>query len=260
MTRPLRLRPSRPPAVGVAARRSYASDMSARVLVVEDDRTVSGVVEAYLVKAGLEPRVVADGSVALGVWQQWKPNLVVLDLMLPGLSGLDLLRRMRADADPTPVVVLSARGDEEDRIVGLEVGADDYLVKPFSPRELVLRIQGLLRRDEQLKGANLLPRKVVHGPLSVDTGARVATLDGAVVGLAPREFDLLAFLITHPGEAFGKRDLLRRVWGWDFGDDSTVMVHVRRLREKVEADPSEPRLILTVRGLGYRFADASVPA
>jgi DNA-binding response OmpR family regulator len=234
--------------------------MSARVLVVEDDRTVSGVVEAYLVKAGLEPRVVADGSVALGVWQQWKPNLVVLDLMLPGLSGLDLLRRMRADADPTPVVVLSARGDEEDRIVGLEVGADDYLVKPFSPRELVLRIQGLLRRDEQLKGANLLPRKVVHGPLSVDTGARVATLDGAVVGLAPREFDLLAFLITHPGEAFGKRDLLRRVWGWDFGDDSTVMVHVRRLREKVEADPSEPRLILTVRGLGYRFADASVPA
>jgi DNA-binding response OmpR family regulator len=230
------------------------------VLVVEDDRTVSGVVEAYLTKAGLEPRVVADGSLALDVWQQWKPNLVVLDLMLPGLSGLELLRRMRAGADPTPVVVLSARGDEEDRIVGLEVGADDYLVKPFSPRELVLRIQGLLRRDERLHGANLLPRKVVHGGLTVDTGARVATLDGAPVGLAPREFDLLAFLVTHPGEAFGKRDLLRRVWGWDFGDDSTVMVHVRRLREKVESDPSEPRLILTVRGLGYRFADEAEPA
>jgi DNA-binding response OmpR family regulator len=234
--------------------------VAARVLVVEDDRTVSGVVEAYLTKAGLEPRVIADGSAALDVWQQWKPNLVVLDVMLPGLSGLEILRRMRAAADPTPVVVLSARGDEEDRIVGLEVGADDYLVKPFSPRELVLRIQGLLRRDEQLGVANLLPRKVVHGPLTVDTAARTVTLDGAPVGLAPREFDLLAFLVTHPGEAFGRRDLLRRVWGWDFGDDSTVMVHVRRLREKVESDPSDPRLILTVRGLGYRFADEAESA
>jgi DNA-binding response OmpR family regulator len=233
--------------------------VAARVLVVEDDRTVSGVVEAYLTKAGLEPRVIADGSAALDVWQQWKPDLVVLDVMLPGLSGLDVLRRMRAAADPTPVVVLSARGDEEDRIVGLEVGADDYLVKPFSPRELVLRIQGLLRRDEQVGLRNLLPRKVVHGPLTVDTAARTVSLDGAPVGLAPREFDLLAFLATHPGEAFGRRDLLRRVWGWDFGDDSTVMVHVRRLREKVETDPSDPRLILTVRGLGYRFADEAAP-
>jgi DNA-binding response OmpR family regulator len=233
--------------------------VAARVLVVEDDRTVSGVVEAYLHKAGLEPRVVADGLEAASVWQQWRPDLVVLDLMLPGLPGLDLLRRMRADADSTPVVVLSARGDEEDRIVGLEVGADDYLVKPFSPRELVLRVQGLLRRDEQLKGTNLLPRKVVRGPLTVDTGSRTATLDGEPVGLTPREFDLLAFLVAHPGQAFGRRDLLRRVWGWDFGDDSTVMVHVRRLREKVEADPSDPQLVLTVRGLGYRFADDESP-
>jgi DNA-binding response OmpR family regulator len=225
------------------------------VLVVEDDRTVSGVVAAYLVKAGLEPRIVGDGAEALTVWQQWSPDLVVLDLMLPGLPGLDVLRRMRAEAHPTPVVVLSARGDEEDRIVGLEVGADDYLVKPFSPRELVLRVQGLLRRDERVKGANLLPRKVVRGPLTVDNAARVATRDGRTVALTPREFDLLAFLVAHPGEAFSKRDLLRRVWGWDFGDDSTVMVHVRRLREKVEADPSDPRLVLTVRGLGYRFAD-----
>jgi DNA-binding response OmpR family regulator len=235
--------------------------MTARVLVVEDDRTVSGVVEAYLVKAGLETRVVADGLEALAIWPQWHPDLVVLDLMLPGLPGLDLLRRMRADADTTPVVVLSARGDEEDRVVGLEFGADDYLVKPFSPRELVLRIQGLLRRDEQLQGRNLLPRKVVRGGLVIDTGARSVSLDGKTVNLTPREFDLLAFLVAHPGEAFGRRDLLRRVWGWDFGDDSTVMVHVRRLREKVEADPSDPRLVLTVRGLGYRFAeDDEVPA
>jgi DNA-binding response OmpR family regulator len=225
------------------------------VLVVEDDRTVSGVVAAYLAQAGLEPRVVADGAEALTVWQQWSPDLVVLDLMLPGVPGLDILRRMRGDASPARVVVLSARGDEEDRIVGLEVGADDYLVKPFSPRELVLRVQGLLRRDEQLTGANLLPRKVVRGSLAVDRNRRVATLDGAPIALTPREFDLLAFLAAHPGEAFSKRDLLRRVWGWDFGDDSTVMVHIRRLREKVETDPSDPRLVLTVRGLGYRFAD-----
>jgi DNA-binding response OmpR family regulator len=229
--------------------------MAARVLVVEDDQTVSGVVEAYLAKAGLEARVVADGQQALGVWRQWRPDLVVLDLMLPGLPGLDLLRRMRADADATPVVVLSARGDEEDRVVGLEFGADDYLVKPFSPRELVLRIQGLLRRDEQLYARNLLPRKVTRGALTIDTSARQATLNDDVVNLTPREFDLLAFLVTHPGEAFGRRDLLRRVWGWDFGDDSTVMVHVRRLREKIEQDPSDPRLVLTVRGLGYRFAE-----
>jgi DNA-binding response OmpR family regulator len=229
--------------------------MTARVLVVEDDRTISSVVEAYLLKAGLEPRVVADGLIAASVWQQWRPDLVVLDLMLPGLPGLDLLRRMRADADATPVVVLSARGDEEDRIVGLEFGADDYLVKPFSPRELVLRVEGLLRRDEQLKASNLLPRKIVRGALTIDTLARTATVKGAAIGLTPREFDLLAFLVTHPGQAFSRRDLLRRVWGWDFGDDSTVMVHVRRLREKVEVDPSDPRLVLTVRGLGYRFAD-----
>jgi DNA-binding response OmpR family regulator len=233
----------------------YASAVTARVLVVDDDRTVSGVVAAYLIKAGLEPRVVADGVAALTVWQQWNPDLVVLDLMLPGMPGLDVLRRMRTDANPARVVVLSARGDEEDRIVGLEVGADDYLVKPFSPRELVLRVQGLLRRDEQLTGANLLPRKVVRGSLTVDRSARVATNDGGPIALTPREFDLLAFLVTHPGEAFTRRDLLRRVWGWDFGDDSTVMVHIRRLREKVEIDPSDPRLILTVRGLGYRFAD-----
>lgn len=229
--------------------------MTARVLVVDDDRTVSGVVAAYLVKAGLQPRVVADGSEALTVWQQWNPDLVVLDLMLPGVPGLDVLRRMRADASPARVVVLSARGDEEDRIVGLEVGADDYLVKPFSPRELVLRVQGLLRRTDQPGGANLLPRKVVRGSLTIDRSSRVTTLDDVPVALTPREFDLLTFLVDHPGEAFSKRDLLRRVWGWDFGDDSTVMVHIRRLREKVEADPSDPRLVLTVRGLGYRFAD-----
>ncbi len=228
--------------------------MTAKVLVVEDDRTVSDVVDAYLLRAGLVTRVAGDGLTGLEVWQTWGPDLVVLDLMLPTLGGLEVLRRARADGLRTPVVVLSARGDAEDRVVGLEVGADDYLSKPFSPRELLLRVQGLLRRDERLRRTDLVPRVVERGPLRVDTAARTASLDGDTLALTTREFDLLAFLLDHPGEAFGKRDLLRRVWGWDFGDTSTVIVHVRRLREKVERDPSDPRLVLTVRGVGYRFA------
>ncbi len=228
--------------------------MSARVLIVEDDRTVSDVVQAYLSHAGLEPRVVADGMEGLEAWRTWKPDLVVLDLMLPTLDGLEVLRRVRTDGDRTPVVVLSARGDSEDRVLGLEVGADDYLAKPFSPRELLLRVQGLLRRDERLRRTELLPRQLTRGPLSIDTVARVVSLRGEPVSLTQREFDLLVFLVDHPGEALSKRDLLRRVWGWDFGDTSTVAVHVRRLREKVERDPSDPRLVVTVRGTGYRFA------
>ncbi len=228
--------------------------VSARVLIVEDDRTVSDVVQAYLSHAGLEPRVVDDGMDGLDAWRTWKPDLVVLDLMLPTLDGLEVLRRVRADGDRTPVVVLSARGDSEDRVIGLEVGADDYLAKPFSPRELLLRVQGLLRRDERLRRADLLPRQLARGPLAIDTVARAVTLRGEPLSLTQREFDLLVFLVDHPGEAFGKRDLLRRVWGWDFGDTSTVAVHVRRVREKVERDASDPRLVVTVRGTGYRFA------
>jgi len=224
------------------------------VLVVEDDRTVSDVVRAYLERAGLECRVAEDGMVALELWRTWHPDAVVLDLMLPSIDGLEVLRRRRRDGDRTPVVVLSARGDTDDRVIGLENGADDYLTKPFSPRELLLRVQGLLRRDERALGTRLLPTRITRGPLEVDTAARTVTLRGDRVELTTRELDLLAFLLDHPGEAFGKRDLLRRVWGWEHGDTSTVAVHVRRLREKVEHDPSDPRLVLTVRGTGYRFA------
>jgi DNA-binding response OmpR family regulator len=200
--------------------------------VVDDDPTVSGVVSAYLDKAGYEARVVADGPAGLDAWRQWRPSVVVLDVMLPGLS---------------------ARGEEEDRLVGLEVGADDYVVKPFSPRELVLRVQALLRREERLAGLDLTPTKLSGGPIEVDTAARAAWLDGSPLALTHREFDLLAFLVAHPGKAFTKAELLRRVWGWDFGDSSTVTVHVRRLREKIEGDPSDPRLVLTVPRTGYRF-------
>lgn len=231
--------------------------MTARVLVVEDDATVSSVVAAYARDAGLEPKVAADAASAERTWREWRPDAVVLDLMLPDRSGLDVLRRMRADGDHTLVIVLSARGEEDDRVVGLEVGADDYLVKPFSPRELTLRVTGLLRREERLRGQAVLPRTLHGGPVTIDTAAHTVHVRGAPVSLTAREYDLLVFLLSHPGETFTKRDLLRRVWGWDFGDNSTVIVHVRRLREKVEQDPSDPRLVVTVRGVGYRFDPAA---
>ena len=227
--------------------------MVARVLVVEDDSTVSSVLSAYLRKAGFDPRIAADGATALQEWTQWKPDVVVLDVMLPGLSGLEVLARRRSDDDGAAVIILSARGEEEDRLLGLEVGADDYVVKPFSPREAVLRVQALLRRSERLGATAMLPRSVAIGSLFVDLQARSADMGGAVLSLTHREFDLLAYLVTHPGEAFTKEALMRRVWGWDFGDTSTVTVHVRRLREKIELDPSDPTLLVTVRGTGYRF-------
>ncbi|HET6986022.1 MAG TPA: response regulator transcription factor [Kribbella sp.] len=227
--------------------------MATRVLVVDDDPTVSNVVSAYLTKAGYDARVVADGGAAVEVWQQWKPSVVVLDVMLPGLSGLEVLRRMRAADEGAAVIMLSARGAEEDRLVGLEVGADDYVVKPFSPRELTLRVQAMLRREERLAGLDLLPTKLSAGPIVIDTAARIVCLRGDELALTHREFDLLAFLVSHQGKVFTKAELLRRVWGWDFGDSSTVIVHIRRLREKIEVDPSDPRLVVTVPRVGYRF-------
>jgi len=227
--------------------------MVARVLVVEDDSTVSGVLSVYLRKAGFDPRIAADGATALQEWTQWKPDVVILDVMLPGMTGLDVLQRMRADDDSAAVIILSARGEEEDRVLGLEVGADDYVVKPFSPREAVLRVQALLRRSERLGANSMLPRAVVVGELVVDLQARTAQHRGEPLSLTHREFDLLAYLMAHRDEAFTKEALMRRVWGWDFGDTSTVTVHVRRLREKIELDPSDPRLVVTVRGTGYRF-------
>jgi DNA-binding response OmpR family regulator len=228
--------------------------MVAKVLVVEDDSTVSSVLCAYLRKAGFDPQIVADGATALATWTQWKPDVVILDVMLPAMTGLEILKRRRADDDAAAVIILSARGEEQDRLLGLEVGADDYLVKPFSPRESVLRVQALLRRSERLGAASMLPRTVAIGELFVDLQARIAQVRGEVLSLTHREFDLLAYLMTHRDQVYTKEALMRRVWGWDFGDTSTVTVHVRRLREKIEQDPSDPRLVVTVRGTGYRFA------
>lgn len=227
--------------------------MPAHVLVVEDDSTMAEVLRAYLQRAGYTVSWVTDGIEAAQTWSRVRPDVVILDIMLPSLSGLELLRRRRRAGDHTAVIMLSARGDEEDRLVGLETGADDYVIKPFSPREVVLRVEALLRRAERLAGTPLLNATLTLGPVVIDTAAREAHRDGRRLTLTMREFDLLAFLVGHAGQTFSKDELLRRVWGWDFGDSSTVTVHVRRLREKLERDPSDPELVLTVGRAGYRM-------
>ncbi|MEV7453111.1 response regulator transcription factor [Streptomyces nigra] len=228
----------------------------ARVLVVDDDPTVAEIVSGYLDRAGYVVDRAGDGPAALAAAAARRPDLVVLDLMLPGMDGLEVCRRMRGQG-PVPVIMLTARGDEDDRILGLEVGADDYVTKPFSPRELVLRVESVLRRSRPAQPSAILRA----GGLTVDSAARRATKDGAELALTIREFDLLTFFLRHQGRVFGREDLMREVWGWDFGDLSTVTVHVRRLRGKVEDDPARPRLIQTVWGVGYRFdADGTAPA
>ncbi|MFJ2957624.1 response regulator transcription factor [Streptomyces sp. NPDC087270] len=231
-------------------------DARRRVLVVDDDPTVAEVVASYLDRAGFAVERVADGPSAVARAAAIRPDLVVLDLMLPGMDGLEVCRRLR-EPGPLPVVMLTARGDEDDRILGLEVGADDYVTKPFSPRELVLRVESVLRRAGSPPAAGPWLRA---GSLALDPAARRALRQGEELALTIREFDLLAFFLRHPGRVLGREELMRRVWGWEFGDLSTVTVHVRRLREKVEDDPARPRLISTVWGVGYRFDPADVGA
>ncbi|MGH9013374.1 MAG: response regulator [Acidimicrobiia bacterium] len=224
---------------------------AARVLVVDDDPTVAEVVVRYLEREGYTAESVTDGNRALERVRSHLPDLVVLDLMLPGIDGFEVYRRLRALA-PVPVIMLTARGDEDDRVVGLELGADDYVSKPFSPRELIARVRSVLRRaGGQL--ANPEPGEIEADGLVIDLGAREVRVDGEPVTLTAREFDLLAFLARHPRHVFRREELLERVWGYTYGDTSTVTVHIRRLREKVERDPSHPRHVATVWGVGYRF-------
>jgi DNA-binding response OmpR family regulator len=222
-----------------------------RVLVVDDDRTVSDVVSRYLVREGYQVEAVGDGLEALERATARPPDLVVLDLMLPGMSGLEVCRRIRELA-PIPVIMLTARGEEGDRVIGLELGADDYVPKPFSPRELVLRVGAVLRRAHGPIPSEA--RAVLSdGELEIDTGAHEATLDARQLSLTAREYDLLVFFLRHPRTAFTREQLLDRVWDWNFGDVSTVTVHVRRLREKIETDPANPTRLVTVWGVGYRY-------
>lgn len=231
----------------------------ARVLVVEDDDTVAEVAVGYLRRDGHEVRRAATAEQGLALAGEFAPELVVLDLMLPGAGGLWLFRRLRS-AGPVAVVVLSALGSERDRVAGLESGVDDYLTKPFSARELALRVRAVLRRTAASAPPPVPAGPLVAGGLTVDVRARRVEVDGAPLSLTVREFDLLAFLLAHPGEVFTRDQLMHEVWGWSVGDPATVTVHVRRLREKVEVDPVHPRLVLTVWGVGYRCDPAGAPA
>ena len=223
----------------------------ARVLVVDDDRTVREVVVSYLRAHDHEVVEAVDGESALRMMREAPADLVVLDLMLPGIDGIEVCRRLR-EAGDIPIVMLTALGEETDRVVGLEVGADDYVTKPFSPRELVLRVDSVLRRTH----VPAVPRRLEDGDLVVDEAAHTAYREGSRLSLTAREFDLLRFLMANPGTAFSRDDLLQQVWGWSIGDQSTVTVHVRRLREKVERDPTHPERLVTVWGVGYRWETA----
>ncbi len=222
-----------------------------RVLVVDDDPALAEVVARYLEREGFQVDLAGDGATGLAMALDTLPDLVVLDLMLPVLDGLEVCRRLR-QAAPIPVVMLTARGEENDRIAGLELGADDYVTKPFSPRELTARVKAVLRRANGGISDNGV--KVLQGGgVVVDLVAHEVHLDGDPVSLTSKEFDLLVHFMAHPRRAFRREELLESVWGWTFGDTATVTVHVRRLREKLEADPSDPAHLVTVRGTGYRY-------
>ena len=226
--------------------------MSVRVLVVEDDPNVSEVVARYLLREGYQVETASDGAVGLERALADPPDLVVLDLMLPSLGGLELCRRLRSVA-PVPVIMLTARGEEADRIAGLELGADDYVAKPFSPRELTARVKAVLRRANSPLVPEPEAAVLRAQDLEVDVVAHEARLRGEIVALTAKEFDLLVHFMRHPRRAFRREELFQDVWDFSYGDTSTVTVHVRRLREKIEPDPSTPRYVCTVWGVGYRF-------
>ena len=222
------------------------------VLVVDDEPTIGEVVSRYLERAGYATRVAGDGDRALALHGERAADLIVLDLMLPGVDGLEVMRRIRSDRTRRPaIILLTAKGEESDRIVGLSLGADDYVVKPFSPAELVARVDSVLRRvDPEPEHEPPLQ----FGSLRIEPAARRVLVDGEECALTVREYELLLFLARHPAQAFSRQALMDRVWGYSFyTDTSTVTVHIRRLREKIEADPSMPRYVCTVWGVGYRF-------
>jgi DNA-binding response OmpR family regulator len=221
------------------------------ILVVDDEATIRDVLRRYLEREGYSVSEAATGSDALDAIHETSPDLVVLDLMLPGIDGLTLARRLKVE-HPVPIVMLTAKGELEDRIEGLELGADDYIVKPFSPKELTLRVNAVLRRVTE--GTVRSGDAVEVADLSLDPNSREVTLKGMPVELTAKEFDLLHFLMQHPRQVFSRDQLLDHVWGYEFyGDASTVTVHIRRLREKIEAQPSNPKLLLTVWGVGYKL-------
>jgi DNA-binding response OmpR family regulator len=223
------------------------------VLVVEDEIEIARVVRDYLRNAGFEVIVVGDGGSAVASVRSSKPDLLVLDLGLPGRDGLDVAREIRRWSN-TPIVMLTARGDETDRIVGLELGADDYVVKPFSPKELVARVRAVLRRTRTAERGDEVLRA---GDVEIDTGRMRASVAGAQVELTPTEFQLLATLVREPGRVFTRSQLLDAVHGVAIESyERAIDAHVKNIRRKIEPTPGSPRYVLTVHGVGYRFADA----
>ena len=222
------------------------------ILVVEDEPSIAEVVSLYLKRAGFRVSHARDGQAALGMMERQMPDLLVLDIMLPEVDGFELARWVREQGD-TPIIMLTARRDEFDRISGLEMGADDYVVKPFSPQELVSRVRAVLRRarrDPEEEAA----KPLVFAALSIDPLTRLVTVSGREIALTAVEFDMLWLLARHPRQVFSRQQLLERVWGRsDYIDPGTVTVHIRRLREKIEADPSAPAHIVTLWGVGYKF-------
>lgn len=227
-----------------------------RILVVDDEPNIREVVELYLRREGFEVEVTADGAAALAAIERKVPDLIVLDLMLPVLGGLQLTRALRQGDYDVPIIMLTAKGSEDDKITGLEYGADDYLTKPFSPKELVARVKAVLRRASATPLADPQAQPVTIGEITINPSTRQVWAKGdQEVMLTAKEFDLLWVFMNHPGQVFSRDQLLDNVWGYDFfGDASTVTVHVRRLREKIERDPTKPQYVLTVWGVGYKFA------
>ena len=224
------------------------------VLVVEDDLAVRDVLRRYLEQEQYEVTVAADGPAGLTAARSLDPDLIVLDVMLPGMDGLQICRLLREEDESTvPIIMLTALGETDDRIAGLSSGADDYLTKPFSVKELTLRVGSVLRRSLVPPGPRPIAGLLVDGDVTLNPLSREASLDGIQLALTTREFDLFHFLLRHPRQVFSRDDLLQQVWGWDYGDQSTVTVHVKRLRHKIEELPAEPQRLVTVYGLGYRW-------
>jgi two-component system response regulator ResD len=236
------------PAYGLTVSTARAS-----VLVVEDEPTIAEIVSRYLRRAGYDTRVAADGADALDQVGQRRPDLVVLDLMLPRVDGLEVMRQIRArERERVGFILLTAKGEESDRVIGLRLGADDYMVKPFSPNELVARAEAVLRRIDHVGPSDAGP--MVFGGLEIDPAGRRVLVSGEEAALTQREFDLLVHLASHAGQAFSREQIMDAVWQHGFWTDtSTVTVHVRRLRGKIETDPAQPRWLETVWGVGYRF-------
>jgi two-component system OmpR family response regulator len=229
-----------------------------KILVVEDDQTLLNVLKYNLVKEGYTVLTAADGVQALDVARSNRPDLIVLDIMLPKLDGFEVCRILRREMT-TPILMLTAKAGETDKVVGLELGADDYMTKPFSMREFLARVKAMLRRAEMMKVAaspvkDLIPSSIKVGEIEVDVARHTVSRSGTLIELSPKEFDLLGFLVKNKEQAFTRDQLLEKVWGYDYaGDTRTVDVHIRWLRQKIEVDPANPKHLLTVRGIGYKF-------